>query len=183
MGPPLTSFGQEDLLQKRPLPSGILTCWDINTGAASDAQVISCSPCELFCQEKVLLSHLRVLSTNKNITEPSKVPIRHRCDTPWTASSTQQKRRSPQTPPPAASLPNVDISSPNKKARTSVGPNSDPPGLSASATFCLPCVSPPTSTDPSDSFTSYLLDRIAIQNESIRLQTKAMTELGIKNKP
>jgi hypothetical protein len=168
--------------KNRPLPSGILTCWDINTGAASDAQVISCSPCELFCQEKVLLSHLRVLSTNKNITEPSKVPIRHRCDTPWTASSTQQKRTmSPQTPPPAASLPNVDISSPNKKARTSVGPNSDPPGLSASPTFCLPCVSPPTSTDPSDSFTSYLLDRIAVQNESIRLQTKAMTELGIKN--
>jgi hypothetical protein len=168
----------------RPLPPGIMTCWDINTAAGGNdstcsPQVTTCSPCDLFRQEKDLRSHLRVLPSNKNTTQPSNVSIRHRCDTPWSIVN----KRKPEIPS-AAALPVVDLSSPNKKARLAPDSPINAPAVAAypspgsspgsASTFCHPCVSPSPPTDPSDSFTAYLLNRVATQ-------TQAINDLGAKN--
>jgi hypothetical protein len=162
-----------------PLPPGIMTCWDINTAAGGNdstcsPRVTTCSPCEFFRQEKDLRSHLRVLPSNKNTTQPSNVPVRHHCDTPWSVVNKQK----PEIPS-AAALPKVDLSSPNKKARLTDSPMNAPavaayPSPGSASTFCPPCVSSSPPTDISDSFTAYLLNRVATQ-------TQALNDLGAKN--
>jgi hypothetical protein len=166
----------------RPLPPTVVTCWEVNAASAShpDQQVVCCSPCDLFAQEKHLRPHLRALSSNKNTSTPSNVPIRFRCDTPWSVrhcTGTPRNKRKPETPPAAAAMPNVATGSaptpsPNKKTRATRSSHlrtEVPVPIVARTTLQAP-----PRTNASDSFTSYLLERISTQTEAIE-------ELGNKN--
>jgi hypothetical protein len=79
---------------------------------------------------------------------PNRWVCRHRCDS--ALDPTQWK---PKIPSAAVLLPNVDLSSPNKKVGIYCSPKNtsaiaDSPG--SASTFCLPCVSPLPSTGLSD---------------------------------
>jgi hypothetical protein len=111
----------------RPLPAAVVTCWELNTGARglTSEQVTTCTPCQLFQQEKALTPRLRKLCSNTHCAgNMSNVPVRFRCDTPWALVSTPScdKKRKPEAPAlEAASLPIEPIqAAPNtpKRART-----------------------------------------------------------------
>jgi hypothetical protein len=77
----------------RPLPAGIVTCWEANSAASVNgiwsSKVVACSSCLLFRQDKAHVFSIHSLLTNTvNATIP--VPRLYRCDSPW---SVIQKRK------------------------------------------------------------------------------------------
>jgi hypothetical protein len=178
--------------KNRPLPANVATCWEVNTGAGglTCQQVTTCTPCQLFQQEKALTTRLRNLASNKHCAVIiSSVPIRFRCDTPWAlvpASCCDKKRKSEVATSEAASEPISPLEaapSTPKRARTTrtapVDEQESPSPIVPDPMFG-PKVSPPTvgesapPPDPAGEFTKYLLNRIDIQSQELE-------SLGLKN--
>jgi hypothetical protein len=118
--------------KNRPLPAGIVTCWEANFASSLDGRwsstVIACSSCLLFHQEKAHKASLRLLLTNA-VTAATPVALLYICTTPW---SVLRKRKaedeaSPDLPIPAEIPAPLIVAPPGRKKTPPTSKRKSPP--------------------------------------------------------
>jgi hypothetical protein len=183
---PITRSCGKVRAQNRLLPDDAYTCWDLNSDDGGDnsiwqMKVPSCAACALFQADKGLLSHLRVLTSNKQ------APFHYRCLTPWChrgttrtiTSNTSTKRKSGPLFPPVVdveppSAPVVATITPPKKKRGS------PPSHNSTAATLPPAgvlESPPSPSLEAQTLTEYLMRNLSLKEEAVLSLTRSNKSL------
>jgi hypothetical protein len=119
-------------IKYRPLPAGIVTCWEANSASSADG-VVSCSACLLFHQERALKGSLRSLSSN-SVSTTIPVPLIYICNTPWAVLRKRKAEDEASVDLPLASvdLPSASADLPSASADLPSA-SADLPAASATA--------------------------------------------------